>query len=254
MAPKRTNTLAMARTVDVKRVGLFSLVACLPVACFFLGMEFGRANSPDYSTEEAAFVYLASQIVNIQNDREDTKLALYGGPKIYEYSLKKDTLEIRPTAAFTLAGQAVERRWKTLEYKRTHELIGLSAAGGGGVVAAAGTLRDGIGKFSMFSQRFIYLGALVVAVGGGYFGYKLTYTDKADYDNHNFRRVLEDKKNWNTFAKHLSLCRTVEDLITLNDELRKSGISVGSGIDATYCKNYLEWAKAPLVVASSSSR
>jgi hypothetical protein len=53
----------------------------------------------------------------------------------------------------------------------------------------------------------------VIAVGamlstGGVIGYFFTYSDKADYNNESFQRVLMDKASWYPYASKVRECRT----------------------------------------------
>lgn len=234
-----------------KKQVMITMAFSLPVLAFFAGMEFGRLNSPNYTTEDAGLLYLASHIRVKKNDGEDVQMEVSSPTKVFTYSLSKDTLEINPQDPFVLSSLPYEKRWNTLESKRMKDLAAIGATEGS-VVVIVQTFEKSIRRISNFSARIIYAGAIVVGVAGGYFGYRLTYEDKADYDNANFKKILEDKKYWKYFASRLQSCqieiavfelsRAIEDNRGLN-KMEKIGGEVEK------CLKYIQWATSPAYLA-----
>ena len=89
--PKRKR---MKRVSIAALIALVAAVAAVVLGCFYLGLEFGTANSPDYSTEASARAYLASKLKVTHLSADDVRLTLKGGPKTYVYSLKDESLQV----------------------------------------------------------------------------------------------------------------------------------------------------------------
>jgi hypothetical protein len=223
-----------------KRVGIVALAGSLCLGSVLLGLEFGNANSPDYSREKSSLSYLVSKMQLEKFSDENVVLTLEGGPRIYSYSLKDDALKIEVADPWTFK---VERRWATFEYKRVAEITGISVTQGGLLATALeyqGVLmRIPVPSKYGYVKYGLYLVAAVVGVSGGYVGYYLSYEDKADYGNPTFRRILEDKSTWKKYAQKLSDCRKVfrsrDEVLEINKTL--SGVNEPS---VPTCEKYYQ--------------
>jgi hypothetical protein len=194
----------------------------IPVLSFFLGMLFGEANSPDYATEDAGRRHVAAYARFIKADELDVVLQVHGGTRIYQYSSKSNAVTQQPLIA-ALSGQRNPRRWATLEYKRVDAILGVGTFG-----ANLATMTGLMAREHQWlpAEKYIVAGAVIAGAAGGIFGYWLTYSDTADYDNANFKKGLNDKDVWKLLSGAVRACgisRTPDGTVTMNH--KQSGLS-----------------------------
>jgi len=173
---------------------LIPFVLSIPFTCFALGMVIGKANSPDYSSETSAHLYVREHAKPVKADAEDVVLEARAGTKVYTYSLKAGSL----THRIEMGKQSIERSWKTVGYKQISEILGLPSFASS-LASVPGLLKEG----RRWRHPETALVATVAAIGlaVGYYGYHLTYSDEPDFDHDSFKRGLEDRSVWQSVAQ-----------------------------------------------------
>ena len=117
----------------------------LVAGSFFFGREIGRDNSPDYSKESSALIFLMTHMRVVASDEADIRLAVPAGLYTYEYSLPNNSVVRKTRPASEIAGLPMKKRWALLEDHRITEFFGIMTT----VPAAAGVLS----KLSATSDR-----------------------------------------------------------------------------------------------------
>jgi len=117
---------------------LIPFVLSIPFTCFALGMVIGKANSPDYSSETSAHLYVREHAKPVKADAEDVVLEARAGTKVYTYSLKAGSL----THRIEMGKQSIERSWKTVGYKQISEILGLPSFASS-LASVPGLLKEG---------------------------------------------------------------------------------------------------------------
>jgi hypothetical protein len=184
-------------------------VGGLVVGSFFFGREIGRDNSPDYSKESSALIFLMTHMQIVASDKTDLRLAVPAGLYTYEYTLSNNSVTRTTRPASEIADLPLKKRWALLEDNRITAFFGIMTT----VPAAAGVLS----KLSATTDRLtvgprlVFYGAGAVALAtGGIVGYFTTYDDAADYDNETFRKTLLDPTSWAGTAHLIVKCAQVK--------------------------------------------
>jgi hypothetical protein len=187
-------------------MSLYVAAGSLIVGSFLVGREIGRHNSPDYTKESSAYIFMTTHMRVVSSDADDVRLALPAGVHTYEYTLSSNTVTRVARPAFEVTNLPIKKRWALLEDRRMAEFAGIAIT----LPAAHGILS----KISTATQRLtpgprigLYVVGAMTLGTGGIAGYFTTYDDAADYDNEIFRKTLLDATNWHTTARLMKTCR-----------------------------------------------
>jgi hypothetical protein len=202
---------------------IFGGIAVLFVVSIILGMEFGSDNSPDYSDPLATFQFLGSNLKTDETSDDDVRLHVIAGPYRYDYSLSADAVTRTALPPILLSSMKTPRRWRYLEQKHVEELLGISTPPAA-IAAFRKISAETKSKKAEVTEYLIAGGVLTVGAmlaTGGALGYLLTYSDKADYNNEVFQKVLIDKDTWHPYAIQIKECRTNPSQVCANWAIAK---------------------------------
>jgi hypothetical protein len=210
-----------------KRRKLACAASLVFAAAFIAGMHLGRDASPVVKTDSQAIIFLANHFEREQ-DSKDTKLTLATDVFVWNYSLKQN----RVTRTTRPLDELVELKLPTraladnelaafddITQLMTPEAIGVVGTAGvwGSVEGFAKTMGDRADAIAGDADVVVrpltgperlltYAVGTVIMGSGGYLGYKLTYTDKPEFDESVFTKTLNDAQSWHTFAEELRNC------------------------------------------------
>ncbi|MBH0181443.1 MAG: hypothetical protein HP490_07160 [Nitrospira sp.] len=219
-------------------------IVSLFVTSTFLGWHLGRLYSPNYATEEAASMFIASNLIIDKEDDNDLWLSVKAGFATYQYKLSSRSVEVRLPPAHVIAGRKPPPRDALKEHEKLLELAGLAAAPAG-VVGVVSKVMDVVETATAPTRRAVYLAAGAVIITGGGIGLYFGYVDSVDYDNPSFVKGLKDVDMWHSFATGIRSCRLSLKAMAVLQEIDIKYLAQRSKKlepAVTYCDGFLKWA------------